>query len=241
MRRVLGPVALLLLLPFLAACGDSDAKSTDQPAPAPTTEPPLASRVLGDLEGITEVADAARNNDGSYPAGADDRRFSNAFYPSEGIRMAYRANADRSQYRVCVQARKSGPWAAWDTARGGLVAIGDSGTCTFRAPDPASTRGVRTDLARLYLASQGYLGGFGFAYCDELASDAKLHEAGVLSKGNRIGSCTDVDYQDGDVPVAVYCVQHGKDGAWATYDSVVGTAYAASGSCLADLDDGDQG
>lgn len=240
MRRILVAVALLPLLPFLAACGDSDASSTDQPAPAPTMESAQLAQVLGDLEGITEIADAARTNDGVYPA-ADDSRFGDAYYPSDGIRMTYRADADRSEYRVCVQARKSGPWAAWDTARRGLVAIGDSGTCTFRAPDPASTRGVRTDLARLQLASQGYLGGFGFTSCEDLASDAKLHKAGVLSKGNRIGSCTDVEYQDGDVPVAVYCVQHGKDGAWATYDTVVGTAYAAKGACLADLDDGDDG
>jgi len=226
-------MALLpLLLVTVVACSDDSDPGT-APPPKPTAASEETISVLYGLSGFVEVAEGARVADGSYPASASDRRFADSYVLSDGIRATYRPNATRSQFRLCIQRGKSGPWTSYDTRRGGLVSLGDKGRCSFDAP-ASEVLGVRADVTRIYLAS------LGAADCEALGSEKRLRRAGLISKGNRLVSCTSVEMNDGDVLYPAYCIQHGKDGAWAIADGE-GMTYASGGSCPQDVSSGADG
>lgn len=181
----------------------------------------------GDLDRIVEAAERGRSETGVYPAGMDDGALGELdLWPSEAL-VTYAPSADRTSFRVCVQSVPRGPWESYDSARGGPVSSGDTGRCSFRAPPRGSLREVRRDLRALVLLKNGPEG-FG---CKRLPTDADLRTRGVLAKGNRVAGCERISWQEGAVHTETLCVQHGSDGAWATYDEAVGTIDGEDGTC----------
>lgn len=174
-----------------------------------------------EVDVVVEAAESARASTGVYPAQVD----LGALYlvPAE---VEYAATDGQSGFRVCVQKAGDGPWQSYSSTRG-VVSLGDQGTCSFRPPPAGSLREVRTDLRRLLALKDGP-GGFG---CKKVPSDAALRAQGVLSKGNRVGGCERISWQEGGVFTQNICVQHGTDGPWAVYDESLGTVTGGSGSC----------
>lgn len=240
MRRILGPW-VLLLLPFLAACGGSGAN--DGPDDAPSATAPAFVRDDGrtnslywDLSGFVGAVDDALAATGRVPASRTDGALADHFFSLRNPKVDYRPSTDGKSFTLCLQAGRSGPWVSYDSARRRIASTGLKGACSFDAPESGSALEVRRDQWQIQLS------GSDRHRCKDFPTTAQLRRQGQLSPGNRIGGCRVDEYQDGDVEVLVYCVQHGDDGPWATYDGVDAVARGDGGACRLDIgQDADQG
>ena len=187
--------------------------------------------VENETTGFVQAARGIKRRTGTFPASYDVAEFERRqYWRGDDIRLGYRPDDAGRSFRLCIQHGDDGPWRAFDSNAGAVVALGDQGPCTFRPPRPGSEAAVRLAAERIAPAMEAVD-----------AADVRVPSA----RADRILARFDVDLGPGVSLVRAadildeenypsgyrYCVQHGRRGAWAVADTSVGILSGPSGEC----------